>query len=106
MTHRLERGLSMVELLVGAAIGLVIVAAAGSVVAAHRVAARHLQLEARLMQELRAAAELIARDLRRAGHWAAAASGVRRGDEPVAVNPHDRLKRLATGRGWAVEDWD
>jgi HAD superfamily hydrolase (TIGR01490 family) len=26
-------------------------------------------------------------------------------DEPVAVNPHDRLKRLATQRGWAIEDW-
>ena len=26
-------------------------------------------------------------------------------DEPVAVNPHDKLKRLATQRGWAIEDW-
>jgi HAD superfamily hydrolase (TIGR01490 family) len=26
-------------------------------------------------------------------------------DEPVAVNPHDRLARLAAERGWAVEDW-
>ena len=26
-------------------------------------------------------------------------------DEAVAVNPHDRLKRLAAQRGWAVEDW-
>jgi phosphoserine phosphatase len=26
-------------------------------------------------------------------------------DEPVAVNPHDRLKRLAAERGWPVEDW-
>jgi len=26
-------------------------------------------------------------------------------DEPVAVNPHDRLARLAASRGWAVEDW-
>ena len=26
-------------------------------------------------------------------------------DEPVAVNPHDRLRRLATERGWKVEDW-
>ena len=27
-------------------------------------------------------------------------------DEPVAVNPHDRLRRLAQERGWAVEDWN
>jgi HAD superfamily hydrolase (TIGR01490 family) len=26
-------------------------------------------------------------------------------DEPVAVNPHGRLRRLADQRGWAVEDW-
>ena len=26
-------------------------------------------------------------------------------DEPVAVNPHDRLKRLASERGWRQEDW-
>jgi len=26
-------------------------------------------------------------------------------DEPVAVNPHARLERLAAARGWRVEDW-
>ena len=26
-------------------------------------------------------------------------------DEAVAVNPHDKLKRLATERGWRQEDW-
>ncbi|MEQ7873772.1 HAD-IB family hydrolase [Sphingomonas sp. ASV193] len=26
-------------------------------------------------------------------------------DEAVAVNPHDRLRRMAVQRGWAVEDW-
>jgi HAD superfamily hydrolase (TIGR01490 family) len=26
-------------------------------------------------------------------------------DEPVAVNPHGKLERLAKARGWAVEDW-
>jgi HAD superfamily hydrolase (TIGR01490 family) len=26
-------------------------------------------------------------------------------DEPVAVNPHDQLARMATERGWAIEDW-
>ncbi|MBA3527626.1 MAG: HAD-IB family hydrolase [Pseudomonadota bacterium] len=27
-------------------------------------------------------------------------------DEPVAVNPHAKLARLAAERGWQVEDWD
>ncbi len=26
-------------------------------------------------------------------------------DEAIAVNPHDKLKRLAETRGWRVEDW-
>ena len=26
-------------------------------------------------------------------------------DEPVAVNPHGKLRRLAEERGWPVEDW-
>jgi HAD superfamily hydrolase (TIGR01490 family) len=26
-------------------------------------------------------------------------------DEPVAVNPHGKLRRLAEKRGWAIEDW-
>ena len=26
-------------------------------------------------------------------------------DEPVAVNPHSKLRRLAEERGWAIEDW-
>jgi HAD superfamily hydrolase (TIGR01490 family) len=26
-------------------------------------------------------------------------------DEPVAVNPHGKLRRLAEDRGWAIEDW-
>jgi phosphoserine phosphatase len=26
-------------------------------------------------------------------------------DEPVAVNPHGKLRRLAEERGWPIEDW-
>jgi HAD superfamily hydrolase (TIGR01490 family) len=26
-------------------------------------------------------------------------------DEPVAVNPHGKLRRIAIERGWAIEDW-
>jgi HAD superfamily hydrolase (TIGR01490 family) len=26
-------------------------------------------------------------------------------DEPVAVNPHGKLRRLAAEQGWAIEDW-
>ena len=87
--HAASRGVSILELLVATAIALVIIAATGGMVVAQHTTSRRLQAEARLMQDLRTASELVARDLRRAGHWsAAAASAVRRGDEAVSANPH------------------
>ena len=89
-TRRAARGLSLVELLVGTAIGLIVAAAAASIVAAHLRENRSVQLEAQLTQDLRSAADLVARDLRRAGYWAASASGVRGNDgafSPIA-NPY------------------
>ena len=96
MANRRQRGLSMIELLVGSAIGLIVVAATGSIVAAHQGAARRAQHEARLLQDLRGAAELVGRDLRRAGQWGAAASGIRRGDQAGDRNPH---AAIAVGSG-------
>lgn len=95
MARLRARGVSIVELLVGIAVGLVVVAAAGSLVASHSVASRRVQIEARLMQDLRTTAELVARDLRRAGHWSAAASAVRKADEPVPANPHAAIAPAA-----------
>jgi prepilin peptidase dependent protein B len=83
-----ERGVSLIELMVGTAVGLLVAAAAGSVLATQHSAAQRVQSEARLMQDLRATAELVGRDLRRAGHWSAAASGVRSDGEAALVNPH------------------
>lgn len=79
----------MVELMVGIAISLVIVAAALSVLALHLRENRSLLLAARLMQDLRSSSELIARDLRRAGHWHQASAGVWRATAPgTQANPH------------------
>jgi prepilin peptidase dependent protein B len=83
-----ERGVSLIELLVGTAVGLLVAAAAGSVLGTQHGAAQRVQNEARLMQDLRATAELLGRDLRRAGHWSAAAAGVRSDETAVLVNPH------------------
>src|SRR5664279_4478155 len=84
-----SRGLSMIELLIGTAIGLVIVAAGTVVVMHHARENRVLVIEARLMQDLRSAADIVSRDLRRAGYWAAAASGVRSNDgSAVVANPY------------------
>jgi type IV pilus assembly protein PilW len=102
-TH--ARGVSIVELLVATAIGLVVVAAAGGIVLAQHAAARRLQAEARLMHDLRTAADLVARDLRRAGHWSAAsASAVRQGDEPAAANPHAAIAPASVATSGADGD--
>lgn len=87
--RRFQGGLSLVELLVGTAVGLVVAAAATSVVSANVRASRQIALEARLMQDLRSTADLVARDLRRAGYWANAASGVRSDSAPLPLaNPY------------------
>jgi prepilin peptidase dependent protein B len=84
-----QHGLSVVELLVGAAVGLLIVAAATTLLTGHLRENRSLLLEARLMQDLRTAADLVTRDLRRAGYWGAATDGVwTAGAVAVLANPY------------------
>ena len=65
--RRLQSGLSLVELMVGVTIGLMVVAAATVLMTGQLSENRRLLLETQLQQDLRAAADIIARDLRRAG---------------------------------------
>lgn len=64
---RRQRGLSLVELMVGIAVGLFIVTAATLIVTTQLADNRRLLLEAQLQQDLRATADIITRELRRAG---------------------------------------
>ena len=91
-----QRGFSIVELLVAMAIGLFLSAVGTTLLVSQLHESRSLLIEARLMQDLRTAADLISRDLRRAGYWGAAATGVWTRDEtpgsvPVASNPYVAL---------------
>lgn len=63
-------GLSLVELMIGLALGLFIAAAGFAAFAEQWREHRHATTAMRLMQDLRSAGDVIARDLRRAGHWA------------------------------------
>ena len=84
-----QRGLTMIELLIGMAVGLFIVAASTGLLTGNLRENRLLLIESRLMQDLRSAADIITRDLRRAGYWAAANAGVRGdGIAPVLANPY------------------
>ena len=71
-----ERGLSLVELMVGMVIGLFVVVGVLTVFVTNLVGSRNLVRDVRVNQDLRIAADLIARDLRRAGYWANATEGV------------------------------
>jgi Prokaryotic N-terminal methylation motif len=78
-TRACQRGLSIVELMVGIAVGLFVVAAATLVVSSQLSDNRRLLLEVQVQQDLRTTADIISRELRRAGGWGAA--------EAAVVNP-------------------
>jgi prepilin peptidase dependent protein B len=63
------RGLSIVELMVGIAISLFIVAGATLVLTTQLGDNRKLLLEAQIQQDMRAAMDMITRDIRNAGYW-------------------------------------
>jgi hypothetical protein len=71
-----QRGLSIVELMVGIAVGLFVVAAATLVVSSQLSDNRRLLLEVQVQQDLRTTADIISRELRRAGGWGAADAAV------------------------------
>jgi prepilin peptidase dependent protein B len=84
-----QRGLSLIEMMVAVAIGLIVIAAALNFFNRHLRESRAAQLELRLMQDLRSVADLIGRDLRRAGHWGNAGAGVwQREAQTLLSNPY------------------
>lgn len=86
-------GLTLVELLVGIAIGLLLIVGATSLFLSNLDSSRRLLLEARLNQNLRSAAELITRDLRRASHWDEAVQNL---DNESEENPHPDVTSTTT----------
>ena len=68
--RRAQQGLSLVELMVGLALGLLITGAGIALLASQWREQRSVTAGMRLMQDLRSASDVITRDLRRAGHWA------------------------------------
>ena len=88
---RTARGFTLVEVLVGLALALLVFAGGGALLASQIREHRALVLEARLMQDLRTAADLIARDLRRAGYWGDAGAGVWSEAAAARTNPYAAL---------------
>ncbi len=95
--HRraIARGMSLVELMVGVVLGLFIVVGATYFVVNFNSENRRLLLEARLTQDMRAAMDVVTRELRRAGYWGNATSGTNIFGTTTTVVPYD-------GTGYAV----
>lgn len=74
--RRLQDGMSIVELMVGVALGLFVVAATALMVSSQLSDNRRLLLETQLQQDLRASADIITRELRRASYDTSALSRV------------------------------
>lgn len=86
------RGFSLVELMVGIAVGMFVVAAAALMATSQLTDNRRLLLETQLQQDLRASADIIARELRRSGYWATARAGVPpAGGGTILANPYATL---------------
>lgn len=94
--HRLSRGMSLVELMVGVVVGLFVVAAATVLVTGQLRENRLLLLETQLQQDLRAAADIVTRELRRAGARANAWDGIW---SPNAAAQHNPLSAISTNSG-------
>ena len=98
---RQQAGVSLVELLIGITIGLFIVGASLTALLVHLRESRSLIAQSRLMQDLRATTDLMARDLRRVGYWGAADHGVWQreamaGAPGPVVNPYTAMTTSAS----------
>jgi prepilin peptidase dependent protein B len=105
MLHARRRGLSIVELMIGVAIGLAIVAGGARMLADGLLGNRRTMVEARITQDLRAATDIMARDLRRAGYWGdrshLGVSATAASNQYVGVSPPPSLG-VASGVGAEV----
>jgi type IV pilus assembly protein PilW len=82
-----QSGASLVELLVGVAVGLFIVSGATLLVSTQLSENKRLLAETQLQQDLRAAADIMTRELRRAGYWMDAFRGVALVNREAQPNP-------------------
>jgi prepilin peptidase dependent protein B len=102
MMHR-QAGLSLVEMLVGVAVGLFIVVGAAKLFADYVVSNKRLLIETRVNQDLRAAADIVARDVRRGGYWNNSTAGVwSSGSVAIVPNPHGTGAGAASSAGSSV----
>lgn len=101
--RQVQRGISIVELMVGLTVGLIVLAGAMALFVNNTVNSRHMLVEARLNQDLRAVADVITRDVRRAGYWGNAIAGTKAVGVTTAAasNPYGKVTMTADGIEYA-----
>ena len=105
VTPLLSSGLSIVELMIGIAIGLFIVAGATLMLTTQLGDNRRLLLEAQVQQDLRDAADMISRDIRRAGYWGQSYQQVWPA-AGAASNPYTRIDPANAPLGTTAIEYD
>lgn len=88
-------GLSIVELLVGIAVGMFVLAGATIVTTNQMIENRRLLLETQIQQDLRAAMDIVSRDVRRSGYWGNSYSSVAP-IKGVVLNPYSPAGAFST----------
>lgn len=90
--------MTLLEVLVGLAIGLFVAASATALLRQFLFDNRQLLLRIRLEQQMQAVADVALRELRRAGHWEQAHQGVAENFSLARANPYAALDDAAPGR--------
>lgn len=95
--QRTQRGISIVEMMVGLTVGLIVLTGAMALFVSNTIGSRRMLTETRLNQDLRAVADLITRDVRRAGYWDNAILGTKAVGvtTAAATNPYAGITMVA-----------
>ncbi|WP_157281970.1 PilW family protein [Pelomonas sp. Root1237] len=86
-SYRAQRGLGLVELMVGITVGLIVTAGAAVVATRQINEHRRLMLEVQMQQDLRIAADLLQQDMRRAGYRGLPSKGVWEPERNAGATP-------------------
>jgi type II secretory pathway component PulJ len=92
-----QRGITLVELMIGIAVGMFVVAAASFVLTNQLDDNRRLILETQVQQDLRAVTDIVTRDLRRVGYWGEAEKAVQHHAGAMSDNPYTGIDAAEPG---------
>lgn len=102
-SRRLQAGVGLVELMVGAAVGLVVIGGAAALYLNSSRSGNDSQRQTRLTQEVRAVMDVLVQDVRRSGYWASALAG---GANPFTVRTSGSATDLFVSAGCLLYTYD